>query len=382
MSNVPPYVHFFGNDWFTGVIGLKADERGVYVSMCVYIWTAGRRVPLCDAEASRMMGLQFNNYQRIRDSLVAKGKVQKHDDGYGVKRAETELDRARDRLLAGQGSGRRVQSDAQGSISEGTEGSDHLQPQDAESAEANGALLGAPAGALPCTPIGTTLGASVGAPVGSGKNTKQNQGLFLYPEPEPEKKEPPKAPKGAAMPILEAFELWNETALNLGLPQAATLSPSRRRSLGCRLREAGGLDGWRKVLAEIGRSAFLLGRKDGCDFRADLDFVIKPTKFAKIMDGGYADQAAQADAPQFWWQDPAKVAAMTPDRWRAGIAKYANGQWALKELGFWPGHPRCLVPREVIAEMHLDEKYDENTGLAKGAWKRQQDRLHHPEHAQ
>lgn len=93
-------------------------------------------------------------------------------------------------------------------------------------------------------------------------------------------------------------------------------------------------------------------------------------------------EPAKAQAPQFWWQDPTKLAEMTPDRWRSGIAKYANGQWGFKELGFWPGHKRCLVPREIIKELRLDEKYDENTGLAKGAWKRQQDRLHHPEHAQ
>lgn len=375
MSGVPPYVNFFGNDWFTGVIGLKADERGVYISMCVYIWTTGRRVPACDAEASRMMGLQFNNYQRVRDILLSKGKVQKHADGYGIKRAETELDRARDRLLAGAEHRRRPDAPVESVLTQRAEGDNSVRPEAVADAEADGALLSASAGA----PAGTSPGAPVGAPVGAcrgnSQNTEQYQHPLLYPEPEP-KQVPPKAPKGAGLPILEAFELWNSKALELGLPQAATLSPSRRRSIGARLREAGGMDGWRKMLAELGRSAFLLGRKDGCDFRADLDFVLKPSRFPKILDGGYADKDAPAAGNGPWWQDPAKLATMTPDRWRTGIAKHANGKWPIMELGPWPGDPKCLVPRELVDELHLTEKYDPRTGLAKGAWAAEQRKLH------
>lgn len=191
---------------------------------------------------------------------------------------------------------------------------------------------------------------------------------------------PPKAPKGAAMPILEAFDLWNAKALELGLPQAATLSPARRRSIGARLREAGGMDGWRKMLAEVARSSFLLGRKDGCDFRADLDFVLKPSRFPKILDGGYADKDAPAASSAPWWQDPAKVAGMTPERWRRGIDMHANGKWPIMELGPWPGDPKCLVPRELIDELHLTDKYDPRTGLAKGEWAAEQ-RKRHEAHA-
>ena len=86
-----PHIRFYGNDWFTGVAGLKADERGVYISMCVYIWTIGKRVPLDDAEAARSMALNFKSYQRLRDRLVVLGKLKRHVDGYGNDRAEREL---------------------------------------------------------------------------------------------------------------------------------------------------------------------------------------------------------------------------------------------------------------------------------------------------
>ena len=93
-ASPPPHIRFYAGDWFTGVAGLKADERGVLISMCVYIWTTGQRVPLDDAEAARRLCLQFNLYQRIRDKLLRLGKVTRHVDGYGNVRAEAELEKA------------------------------------------------------------------------------------------------------------------------------------------------------------------------------------------------------------------------------------------------------------------------------------------------
>lgn len=191
------------------------------------------------------------------------------------------------------------------------------------------------------------------------------------------KKETPIAPKGAdPLEVLRAFEAWNEMALRCALPQAKSLSPNRKTKLGARIREAGGLDGWKQALAEIERSSFLLGRKDGADFRADLDFVLKRDKFTKIAEGGYADKSAPAAGSGPWWQDPAKLAVMTPERWRIGIERHANGKWPIMELGPWPGDPKCLVPRELVDELHLTEKYDPRTGLAKGEWAAEQRKLH------
>lgn len=59
-----------------------------------------------------------------------------------------------------------------------------------------------------------------------------------------------------------------------------------------------------------------------------------------------------------WWRDSAKVAAMTVERWKAGIAQYANGIWPVDKLGPPPGHRECVVPAALIAEMRLTERYD------------------------
>ena len=59
-----------------------------------------------------------------------------------------------------------------------------------------------------------------------------------------------------------------------------------------------------------------------------------------------------------WWMDPSRVAAVTLDRWRAGIADNANGKWPIDTLGPPPGHPLCVVPNALVTELRLAEKYN------------------------
>jgi hypothetical protein len=87
-----------------------------------------------------------------------------------------------------------------------------------------------------------------------------------------------------------AFELWNELALRIGLSQARTLTPQRRKSLIARMREHGGLPAWRTALANVERSAFLQGENDR-GWRADLDFLLTASKFTKVVEGTYGNGA-------------------------------------------------------------------------------------------
>lgn len=97
---------------------------------------------------------------------------------------------------------------------------------------------------------------------------------------------PPKKPNlhGQA---LEAFEAYNATALRCGLPQAAKLTPDRKSKIIARLKDYG-MDGWAKALANIDRSKFLCGDNDR-GWRANLDFLLQPSSFAKVHDGGYGN---------------------------------------------------------------------------------------------
>lgn len=81
----------------------------------------------------------------------------------------------------------------------------------------------------------------------------------------------------------------------------------------------------------------------------------------------YAEKAAATSqaAGANWWTDPAKVATITLEQWRGSIEKHANGIWPVLKLGPPPGTRECVVPKPLIAELRLTEKYDAN-GISRG----------------
>jgi hypothetical protein len=105
-----------------------------------------------------------------------------------------------------------------------------------------------------------------------------------------EEKEEGGADAPSARDAQTAFELWNDLALRIGLSQARTLTPQRRKSLIARLREHGGLDAWRTALSHVERSAFLQVTNDR-GWRADLDFLLQASRFTKVVEGGYGNGA-------------------------------------------------------------------------------------------
>jgi hypothetical protein len=96
---------------------------------------------------------------------------------------------------------------------------------------------------------------------------------------------PPKGPTKAD--ALEAFNAYNETALRCSLPQAVKFTPDRERRIVARLKDYG-LDGWKRALANIEKSAFLTGGTHH-GFRADLTFICQAESFGKLHDGGYGN---------------------------------------------------------------------------------------------
>ena len=87
-----------------------------------------------------------------------------------------------------------------------------------------------------------------------------------------------------ALPDLPAVKVWSKT---------------RRQALNSRIRErlkdgkpADTVDYWRKFFAGVAASDFLCGRitpRDGrAPFRADLEWLIRPENFAKVIEGRYS----------------------------------------------------------------------------------------------
>jgi hypothetical protein len=87
--------------------------------------------------------------------------------------------------------------------------------------------------------------------------------------------------------VPQAVVMWNEMAAAHGLPKVQSVTETRRRLLRARLKEAGGLDGWKHCLEVIAGTPFLLGLEGSRSWRADFDFVVKAGSFTKIMEGGF-----------------------------------------------------------------------------------------------
>lgn len=93
----------------------------------------------------------------------------------------------------------------------------------------------------------------------------------------------------SCLPTLGRVEVWN--SVRQGLLRG------RWRDVALRLSEKGKpndeaaiLDWWKRLFNHIGKSDFLMGRVEGGKghpFTADLEWIIRPTNFAKIIEGRY-----------------------------------------------------------------------------------------------
>jgi hypothetical protein len=129
-----------------------------------------------------------------------------------------------------------------------------------------------------------------------------NQTL-VYQRPEtrdqrPEKKErkgvgaPSRArpPPSVSDPEIQmAFSLFNDTARRTGIPLAQSLHETRKKKLKLRLRDCGGLEGWKAALEKIEQSAFMRGANDR-GWRADFDFILQEKSFTRLLEGFYDNQ--------------------------------------------------------------------------------------------
>lgn len=110
----------------------------------------------------------------------------------------------------------------------------------------------------------------------------------------------PKKSNQPPCPHQEIIKLYHE--LLPELPQVNVWNQSSKKNLQARWREdkaRQSLDWWKWFFAEkIGNSDFLMGRVK--EFRADLDWIVRPSNFQKIMNGRYQnrDSAQQQIQPR------------------------------------------------------------------------------------
>jgi uncharacterized protein YdaU (DUF1376 family) len=83
----------------------------------------------------------------------------------------------------------------------------------------------------------------------------------------------------------EVLEAWRDRLVPIGFPSVRKMTPSRKRQLKARLRDCS-MDEWLAAFAALERSKFCQGHNDR-DWWADLDFLLQPKSFTKLIEGAY-----------------------------------------------------------------------------------------------
>lgn len=89
--------------------------------------------------------------------------------------------------------------------------------------------------------------------------------------------------------LSEAVSIYNEAAGRSGWSVVQRMSKPRFSALKARIKDAGGLDGWRQAIARAEQSDFLCGRTSGrqAPFFASFDFLTQASSFTRLMEGNY-----------------------------------------------------------------------------------------------
>lgn len=142
--------------------------------------------------------------------------------------------------------------------------------------------------------VTTTSSPEAAAPLAAAREAAAEDDLAFPPS----LKRAPDGPQAAMIQRqLEdrAHALWLEFASKSGVARgAAFLNSAIRPMLAARLAECGGIDGWQFALEQARLAEFL--RKDGrWQWWFDLDWMLKPNNFSRLIGGRYAERHADRD---------------------------------------------------------------------------------------
>lgn len=89
----------------------------------------------------------------------------------------------------------------------------------------------------------------------------------------------------------EAVALYNASAERAGWPRVQKMNPARHVALKARLRDCGGLDGWRHAVERAEASDFICGRTARPWPGFSFDWLIAAANFTKLMEGNYDNRS-------------------------------------------------------------------------------------------
>ena len=98
----------------------------------------------------------------------------------------------------------------------------------------------------------------------------------------------PLTPTNSQISYKELLDYINNSFAHTAIPQVRSLSDSRKRAIKARITQSG-LSAFYEVIDKAAKSKFLNGG-NGRNWVANIDWIIKPSNFAKILDGNFDER--------------------------------------------------------------------------------------------
>jgi len=94
-----------------------------------------------------------------------------------------------------------------------------------------------------------------------------------------------------------AKDIWNAMAGQHGLSKVQVVKGTRLKRLRARLKDCGGVEGWKVAVSKVPESEFLLGKVNGRKWKADFDFLCQESSFIKVMEDRYKSDPNGGGSP-------------------------------------------------------------------------------------
>jgi uncharacterized protein YdaU (DUF1376 family) len=246
-----PYVNFYTSDFLAGTSGMTAATKGVYITLLSLVYETEAPLRQSWDTLARRCGCTLPAFRRAVQSLVDDGKITVSDDGIWSVKCEKHIAHRRERQMSARSAAEKRWQKTKGKQGGGD----------------------APASAAQCQPEPE--------PEREEREEERPYGLLSSGDDE----RPPARPSPLDE-VAEAVAAFNNEAEAAGWPTVRVLSASRRAAIKARLRDCGGLVGWRDALARARASPHLCGQNDR-GWTASFDFLTRQSSFAKLMEGNY-----------------------------------------------------------------------------------------------
>lgn len=365
-----------------GIRTLKADQRGVYLSILLEIYDAMGPIPLDARRMSMATGLDSRLINRVIPELVELGKLYVADGWVHNSRAEKEIHdyvrnhvRLSDVAKEREAAKRELRSKDQSQVDElrqqlATALHDLREASALAKAQTTWDVSETSASAKPQLSETSQIANGEDRKKPSKNNDTETDDCQTFTTTrareesrtknleDKERKDSPQPPGGGG-DLLSAFETWWAAypPSSRKVAKGECLALFRQAITG---RRRGGKKGAQKILDHglVTAESLIAAVQRFAATKPDPEYTPAPATW--LNQGRWLDDAGKPVSQHPWWLDHNKVQQITPDQWRGSIRKHANGIWPISKLGPAPGDPKCVVPQLIKTEMRLDEIYDHN----------------------